>query len=175
MRSVSVPPAPSINHITHVNNLAQIVQDGALLSDAVMLTRGGPATTIGMSTIKLRRLKELRVKCHPEDYVGEYVPFFSCPRSIMLYLLHWGNHPELTYRGGQGPIVHLEVDLRESVAWADAAGRRWAFTLSNAGAAYTEFGNDLTQLAEVDWAAVANNDFRSPVGEGRQAGRVSCL
>ena len=70
MRSVSVPPAPSIYHITHVNNLAQIVHDGALLSDAVMITRGEPATTIGMSTIKLRRLKELRVKCHPEDCVG---------------------------------------------------------------------------------------------------------
>lgn len=170
MRSVSVPPAPSVYHITHVNNLAQIVQDGALLSDAVMVTRGGPATTIGMSAIKLRRLKELRVKCHPEDYVGEYVPFCFCPRSIMLYLLYRGNHPELTYRGGQGPIVHLEADLRESVAWADAAGSRWAFTLSNAGAAYTEFRKDLAQLGEVDWAAVANNDFTSQeVKEGKQA------
>lgn len=170
MRSVSVPPGPSIYHITHVDNLAQIVQDGALLSDAVMITRGGPATTIGMSAIKLRRLTELRVKCHPEDYVGEYVPFFFCPRSIMLYLLYRGNHPELTYRGGQGPIMHLEADLRESVVWADAAGSRWAFTLSNAGAAYTEFRNDLAQLGEVDWAAVANNDFTSQeVKEGKQA------
>lgn len=170
MLSVSVPPAPSIYHITHVSNLAQIVEDGALLSDAVMVARGGPATTIGMSTIKLRRLTELRVKCHPEDFVGEHVPFFFCPRSIMLYLIYMANHPELTYRGGQDPIVHLEADLRESVAWADAGGRRWAFTLSNAGAAYTEFRKDLAQLGEVDWAAVANSDFRSQeVKEGKQA------
>lgn len=170
MPSVSVPPAPSIYHITHVSNLAQIIEDGALLSDAVMVARGGPATTIGMGTIKLRRLTELRVKCHPEDFVGECVPFFFCPRSIMLYLIYMGNHPELTYRGGQGPIVHLEADLRASVAWADASGSRWAFTLSNAGAAYTEFRNDLAQLGEVDWAAVANNDFRSQeVKEGKQA------
>ena len=170
MPNVTVPPAPSIYHITHVSNLAQIVEDGVLLSDAVMIARGGPATTIGMSTIKLRRLKELRVKCHPEDFVGECVPFFFCPRSIMLYLLYMGNHPELTYRGGQGPIVHLEADLREAVAWADAHGARWAFTLSNAGAAYTEFRDDLAQLPEVDWPAVANNDFRSSeVKEGKQA------
>lgn len=84
-----------------MNSLAQIVEDGALLSDAVMIARGGPATTIGMSTIKLRRLTELRVKCHPEEFVGECVPFFFCPRSIMLYLIYMGNHPELTYRGGQ--------------------------------------------------------------------------
>lgn len=170
MTFLSVPPAPSVYHITHVNNLAQIVEDGALFSDAVMVARGGPATTIGMSRIKLRRLQELRVKCHPEDFVGDYVPFFFCPRSIMLYLICMGNHPELTYRGGQSPIVHLEADLRESVVWADAARSRWAFTLSNAGAAYTEFRNDLARLGEVDWASVANNDFRSPdVKEGKQA------
>jgi len=150
MCCVSVPPTPSIYHITHVDNIPQIVQDGALFSDAVMVARGGPAATIGMSAIKLRRLTELRVKCHPQDHVGEYVPFFFCPRSIMLYLIHRANHPELTYRGGQVPIVHLEADLHASVAWADAHRRRWAFTLSNAGAAYTEFREDLAQLDEVD-------------------------
>ena len=88
----------------------------------------------------------------------------------MLYLIHRANHPELSYRGGQGPIVHLEADLHATVAWAESDGRRWAFTLSNAGAHYTEFRNDLDDLDEVDWAAVANNDFRSPeVKEGKQA------
>lgn len=166
-------PAPArrlIYHITHVDTLVQIVSDGALWSDSVMVARGGPAVTIGMSSIKLRRLRELPVKCHPGDYVGEYVPFYFCPRSIMLYLLHMGNHPELTYREGQGPIVHLEADLRESVAWADGEQKRWAFTLSNAGAFYAEFRNDLGRLNDVDWDAVANNDFRSSeVKEGKQA------
>jgi len=69
-----------------------------------------------------------------------------------------------------GTIVHLEADLRESVAWADAVGRRWAFTLSNAGAFYAEFRNDLGRLDDVDWDAVGNNDFRSSeVKEGKQA------
>jgi hypothetical protein len=164
------PERPLIYHITHVDNIAQIVADGALWSDAVMVARGGPATMIGMSAIKLRRLRELPVKCHPGDYVGEYVPFFFCPRSIMLYILHRSNHPELTYRGGQGLIVHLEADLRESVAWAEADGRRWAFSLSNAGAFYAEFRNDLGHLDDVDWGAVRNNDFRTPeVKEGKQA------
>jgi hypothetical protein len=165
-----VPDRPRIYHITHVDNIAQIVADGALWSDAVMMEGGGPAAAIGMSTIKRRRLEELRVKCYPEDFVGEYVPFFFGPRSIMLYLIYRANHPELSYRGGQGPIVHLEADLHAAVAWAESDGRRWAFTLSNAGARYTEFRNDLDDLDEVDWAAVANNDFRSSeVAEGKQA------
>lgn len=56
----------------------------------------------------------------------------------MLYLLHMGNHPNLTYRGGQQPIIHLESDLGKAVEWAEASARRWAFTLSNAGAFYFE-------------------------------------
>ena len=48
--------------------------------------------------------------------------------------------------------------------------RRWAFSLSNAGARYAEFRADLNQLSEVDWVAVANHDFRSEqVKEGKQA------
>jgi hypothetical protein len=165
-----VPARPRIYHITHVDNLLRIAADGVLWSDAAMVGRGGPAASIGMSTIKRRRLYELRVKCHPDTFVGEYVPFYFCPRSIMLYLIYMANHPELTYLGGQGPIVHLEADLIEAVAWADAQARRWAFSLSNAGARYAEFRNSLDDLGDVDWEAVANRDFRSSeVKEGKQA------
>jgi len=52
------------------------------------------------------------VKCHPGTKVGQYVPFYFCPRSIMLYILHRGNHPDLDYREGQGPILHLQADSR---------------------------------------------------------------
>lgn len=167
---MTVPEKQRIYHITHVDNIDEIVSEGALRSDAVMVARGGPAASIGMSAIKLRRLTELYVKCYPGDFVGEYVPFFFCPRSIMLYILHMDNSPELTYHGGQGPIVHLEADLRKSIAWADADDRRWAFSLSNAGAYYTQFRNDPDQLSEVNWPAVANDDFRSrEVKEGKQA------
>ena len=64
-----------------------------------------------MSGIKRRRLEDLEVYCHPGTKVGDYVPFYFCPRSVMLFVIHRANHPELTYREGQGPIVHLEADL----------------------------------------------------------------
>jgi ssDNA thymidine ADP-ribosyltransferase DarT-like protein len=164
------PPAqPKIYHIVHVDRLASIVADGCLWSDAEVIKRGQPGSTIGMGGIKARRLT-LPVECHPGGYVGEFVPFYFCPRSIMLYVIYRANHPELAYRGGQGPIVHLEADLHEVVAWADASGRRWAFSLSNAGANYTEFRSRVDQLNEVDWPAVAATDFRADkVKEGKQA------
>jgi hypothetical protein len=164
------PPAqPKIYHITHVHNLPSIIVDGGLVSDAAMIARGGPATAIGMPTIKGRRL-QLPVDCHPGDHVGDYAPFYFCPRSIMLYVIHCANHQELSYRGGQEPIVHLEADLHEVVEWANASNRRWAFSLSNAGAVYAQFRSNLDYLHEVDWAAVAATDFRSEqVKEGKQA------
>jgi hypothetical protein len=79
----------------------------------------------------------------------------------MLYLLYMGNHPELTYGGGQGPILHLEADLKTAVDWADANDRRWAFSLANAGAYYVEFRKNLAELDEINWDAVAATDFRS--------------
>lgn len=72
----------------------------------------------------------------------------------MLYVIHMGNHPELTYRGGQSLLIHLEADLRRTVAWADARERRWAFTTGNAAARLTEDYSDLRFLENVDWPAV---------------------
>ena len=110
------PPAqPKIYHILHVDRLASVVADGFLWCDAEVAGRTGLGTTIGMSSIKARRLS-LPVECHNGDHIGDYVPFCFCPRSIMLYVTHRANHPELAYRGGQGPIVHLEADLGKVVA-----------------------------------------------------------
>ena len=152
------PPAqPKIYHITHVDNLASIIADGGLLSDAVMIAQGRPTTAIGMSTIKQHRL-QLPVDCHPGDRVGDYVPFYFCTKSIMLYVIDRANNPDLSYRGGQGPIVHLEADLHDVVAWADASSRRWAFSLSNAGAGYASSARILPMsgLAHFWWASIAN-------------------
>jgi hypothetical protein len=153
-----------------VENLVRIVGDGCLVSDREMIERGGPAQAIGMSEIKRRRVEQLEVACHPGTKVGDYVPFYFCPRSIMLFVIHRANHAELTYRGGQGPIVHLVADLHDVVRWADEQGGRWCFSLSNAGAVYTEFRHRLEDLRELDWSAIAETDFPAPkVRKGKQA------
>ena len=165
-----MPAQPKIYHITHVNNLASIVNDRKLLPDAAMLQRDSPNVTIGMSAIKRRRIQEINVLCHPGTKVGDYVPFYFCPRSVMLFLIHKANDPDLSYRGGQEPIVHIEADLHEVVEWAESKDRRWAFSLSNAGSYYVEIRDDLDQLDEINWAAVSETDFRSSdVKEGKQA------
>lgn len=166
---MTVPASPKIYHITHVSNLPKISLDGGLYSDLSMIARGGPASAIGMSTIKQRRI-HLPVKCHPAITVGGCVPFYFCPRSVMLYVISRQNHPEMTYTGGQGPIVHLEADLMNVVNWADQNSVAWAFTLQNAGAVYADFRSDLSELHEVDWGAVNAKQWGDPsVKEAKQA------
>lgn len=165
---MTVPAQPKIYHIVHVDRLPSIIASRGLFCDAEMVKHAGLGTTIGMSTIKSRRLNELTLDCHPGLYVGQCVPFYFCPRSIMLYLIYQANHPELTYHGGQGPIVHLEFDLHAAVAWAEANNRRWAFTLSNAGSRFFEDRSDLSRLHEIDWDAVQARSWAS-CKDGKQA------
>lgn len=166
---MTVPSRPKVYHITHVDNLPGIVASGGLLSDARMIAIGGPSCAIGMSTIKQRRLTR-PVPPHPGTRVGDYVPFYFCPRSVMLYLISCANHSELTYRGGQNPILHLEFDLFDVVSWATASSRPWAFTLSNAGASYAQFRVDLARLSDMNWNFIQAQDWRDPdVKEAKQA------
>lgn len=165
---MTVPERPKLYHIAHVDRLPSIVADQCLWCDREIQRRDPPGTTIGMNSIKQRRLNELRLASHRTLFVGDCVPFYFCPRSVILYLIHQRNHPELAYRGGQEPIVHLEADLHTVVEWADAQPRRWAFTLSNAGARYFEDRSNLKQLGEIDWTAVHATDWRQ-LKDGKQA------
>lgn len=163
------PANPKIYHIVHVDKLAAIATDGFLFSDAIMAQHPPKGTVIGMNNIKARRMNELTLVSHPGLYVGQCVPFYFCPRSVMLYLIH-RRHSELVYQGGQNPIVHLVADLNAVVAWAQANQRRWAFTLSNAGSYYFEDRCDLGQLGEINWTAVQTNQWSgSPTKEQKQA------
>ncbi|MEX2648954.1 MAG: DUF4433 domain-containing protein [Alphaproteobacteria bacterium] len=163
------PDAPKIYHIVHVDKLASIITDGCIWCDATVSTRPECGTTIGMNRIKERRLR-LPIDCHPGDFVGDYAPFYFCPRSIMLYVIHQANHQDLAYRGGQDLIIHVEADLNECVRWAGDQGRRWAFSLSNAGANYAEFRSAIDHLGELNWKAIEARDWRAPeMSHGKQA------
>lgn len=155
-----------IFHITHLNNLPAILADGCLWSDYEISQLANKRTIIGFDTIKKRRLEELNVTCHPTTFVGQYVPFYFCPRSPMLFVIHKRNQ-ELSHQEGQERIVHLVSRL--DVAIHAANGRPWAFTDGNAGARYTRFSNDLTEFEDlVDWTAVESHYWSDPVIKERK-------
>ena len=112
------PANPKIYHIVHVDKLASIAADGWLWSDAELDSKAVPGTVIGMAHIKEAR-KNRPLPSFPGLRVGECVPFYFGPRSVMLYMMHAKN-AELSYKGGQDPIIHLVVDLQTAVDWANA-------------------------------------------------------
>lgn len=171
---MTIPKHPKIYHIVHVDRLPLIIADGCLWCDAEITLRPSSGATIGMSSIKQRRLVELTLSNYPDLHVGDCVPFYFCPRSVMLFLIAQSNHQKLEYRDGQGAIIHLEADLYAAVNWAARNKKRWVFTLSNAGARYFEDRSDLSRLIEIDWEAVhadqwSGNGIPSSIKEGKQA------
>jgi hypothetical protein len=161
VRAVNQPPNPKIYHIVHVDRLPSILASGGLSSDAYVRANDCAGTTIGMGDLKAARLARA-VPSHPGTHVGEYVPFYFCSRSIMLYVIYMANHPALAYRGGQGPIVHLEADLGNVLDWAEAQGVPWAFSLGNATAVFTEFRATRNQLQDLRWDLIPERNFTDP-------------
>jgi hypothetical protein len=167
MRNEQVPPLIQIYHIVHADRLPSILQYKGLFCDAQIANIQSSGTTIGLNNIKQRRLT-LPLDSYPNLYVGSCVPFYFCPRSIMLYLIHMRNK-ELTYQGGQGQIIHLVADFYETVNWANANNQRWAFTTSNAGSFHFSDYNDLQRLNEINWTAVNATSWATAYKYRKQA------
>jgi len=164
-----MPDEPKIYHITHINNLQKIVLGAHLYADCLVKNQVPDMTDVGMSHIKKRRIQKI-VPCYPPTTVGEYVPFYFCPRSVMLYILHKGNHADITYHGGQDNIITFEFDLRSVATWADQASIKWAFTDRNASTGYAQFYTMLSHLNALNWQAIYCPDFRqSDIKDAKQA------
>lgn len=163
-----VPKNPKIYHIFHVDRLPSILKSGCLWCDAEVNRQTLPGTTVGMNNIKNRRLNELTLTSHPHLFVGDCVPFYFCPRSVMLYIIYAQSNIDLKYRGGQDPIIHLEANLFKVVSWASKNDQSWAFTSSNAGSRYFEDYCDLAQLDKIDWDSVNATNW-SECKDGKQA------
>jgi len=145
-RAAAVPTSQKIYHITHVDNLERVLEEGGLWADSACARQGISPTNIGYRHIKARRLAR-RVPAAAGGTLGDYVPFYFCSRSVMLYVIHRGHDD---YSGGQGRIVHLVSTVETAVA----LDRKWAFTDRHAELSYAEYFDDLADLAQVDWAAM---------------------
>ena len=169
---------PQHPKIYHVDRSPSIIGDGCLYSDEKIERRKNESahrvnknaiehSSIGFAQIK-ERILNLPLKSYPDLSVGQCVPFYFCPRSVMLCVISRGNHPKLTYFGGQSPIVHLECDLRKTVNWAEVNDLHWAFTLSNAGSYYFEDRCLLEQISEINRFAIKTRSWRE-VKDEKQA------
>ena len=75
-----------VYHMTHLENLESILQNG-LLSTNEKDRLGIDHKNIANQSIQTRR-SVMNVACGPEGTVHDYVPFYFAPRSPMLYAIH---------------------------------------------------------------------------------------
>ena len=123
------------------------------MSDGEVTSRQLAGTAIGMPPVKERRRnKGLLTK--PELKVADCVPFYFCPRSVMLYAIHMRDPLNLTYAGGQDPIIHLQAYLHEAIEWAEESSLHWAFTAINAASSAAEDWHSLDELHRINWDVV---------------------
>lgn len=139
-----------IYHITDIENLPSILSDGGLVSDMTLARRrGGPSVVIGHDHIKRRRMTQTRIPHADNRFVGDFVPFYYCPRSPMLFTVNMGNTGR--DQGCQRSIVHLVSSVAEAIALAQP----WAISDVNAGSGYPQFFDDVGALdAALDWTAI---------------------
>src|SRR5258708_14680384 len=115
----------AIFRITHIDNLPTLLVEDGIWCGNEMKKRSIPYISIGNKDLTASRATRV-VKCCEHGNLNDYVPFYFCPRSVMLYLIE-RQHPT-TYGGGQEPIIHLE----SSVARIESAGLSCFFTALHA-------------------------------------------
>lgn len=143
----------AIYHITHVRNLELILQAGGIYCDWLMAERRIQHIGIAHQHIKQRRAKRRVPTCKGGTLAG-YVPFYFAPRSPMLYAIHCGQVEG--YTEGQRPVLHF-VSSAEAV---QAAQLPFTFTEGHAEIAFSEFFEDLADLAKIDWKIMAATYWR---------------
>lgn len=134
----------ALYHITHIRNLALILQHGCLWCDNERVAQELGSVGIAHAHIKERRARR-RVPLPPGGTLADYVPFYFAPRSPMLYAIHRGNVEG--YDGSQASVLHL-VTSAESVA---ESGLAYTFTNGHAEMMISDFYADLSHLDQIDW------------------------
>ncbi|MEL4248437.1 type II toxin-antitoxin system toxin DNA ADP-ribosyl transferase DarT [Shewanella xiamenensis] len=150
-----------VSHITHIDNLISILNQGCLWSDYKCIELGLVNQNIGYSHIKQRRLVR-PVNVAAGGTIGQYVPFNFCPRSVMLFVIHKGHDD---YQGGQERVLHLISDIDTIRLTNDDC----FFTDIHADLDYAEQIDDFTRINELDLERIINERYWSDFKEEKQA------
>lgn len=150
-----------VSHITHINNLAGILEHECLWSDAKRIELGLINQNIGYSHIKQRRLVR-PVSVAAGGTIGQYVPFNFCPRSVMLFVIH-KRHAD--FQGGQDRVLHLISD----VDTIRLSNQHCFFTDIHADLDYAEQIDDFDRITELDIQRIIHEKYWQDFKEEKQA------
>lgn len=138
--------------IVHLNNLKHVLAKG-------LCTKHHPNadpdfTPIGNTQIiGTRDTTPVRIEGY--GHIGEYVPFYFTPRSIMLLNIQSGyRHPQVPHRKPQ-EILIIRCRL-ERLAQLE----QFFFTDGQANVAITKHFNNLGNISNLDWDSISSSNFK---------------
>lgn len=150
-----------IFRITHIDNVPWILDHGLHCQNAV--EKDPDFVGIGMKNLIDKRQKH-PVLIDPFGTLGDYVPFYFTPYSIMMLNIKTG-YNDVIKRANKEIIV-----LVSSIHRLVELDVPFVFTNGHAYLAETEYFNTVGDLKCVDWALLQSRNFkRDPDVPGKQA------
>jgi hypothetical protein len=146
-----------VYRITHIQNLQHILQFGICTKhhpDA-----GPHFTTLGNPSIISRRDTTV-VRISGYGNIGEYVPFYFTPRSIMLYNIVTGYQAPIVPKVERNDIIIFHARISQLIL-----SGQYFFTNGQANDALTDHFNDVKDLALVDWKCIKSGNFSKSEGD----------
>lgn len=140
--------------ISHIDNLEYILKNG--LCTKLHPKASHSYTSIGNPDIIGTRDEE-PVRIHGYGRIGEYVPFYFTPRSIMLFNIVTGHRAPLIPRVSKDKIVILRAKIEKLSTLG-----QFFFTDGQANASSTRHYNDLHYLNRIDWEIIQQSKFDAP-------------
>lgn len=143
--------------ITHRDNLGHILQHGLLNknhadADPNFIAIGNP------EIIDVRGTTQVGLPGY--GLIGEYVPFYFTPRSVMLFNIVTGYYAPKVPRRNKEEIIIIRCLIETLVQQT-----RWFFTNGQANDEETEHFADIRFLNRIDWECIQNSNFSKTDGD----------
>jgi ssDNA thymidine ADP-ribosyltransferase, DarT len=137
--------------LTHINNLNLLLQNG-------LVYQYHPKASSDYIDIGNAQIIDVRsttpVKIDNYGMIGDYVPFYFTPKSIMLYNIITGYRHPLVPKRNQDELLLIRCLI------ADLAKLpQWFFTDGQGNNSLSHHYNDLARLDEIDWESIQNSHF----------------
>lgn len=126
-------------HLTHINNLQSILQQGNLWSHALVRKNAISYKDVANQDVQTRR-ERTKIPIGVVGSLHEYVPFYFAPRSPMLYALCMQQIP-------QNDIVYFMTNKEMIQQYCSS----FVFTDAHAIRRLTNFYTQLSDLNKIDW------------------------
>jgi hypothetical protein len=152
---MKAPDTIWLYRITHRDNLSHILQYGICQKDHP--DAKPDYKVIGHKDIIGKRTDHL-VKIDGYGNIGDYVPFYFTPKSIMLYNILTGyGVPKVP----PGEIIFIAT----TVSKVASCGNRYFFTDGQANTSISRHLHQLQDLDKVDWEVINSGDFKKSMAD----------